>query len=110
MSPRHRDFWLPSVQKAEDALRANGTFQLLERTSDMHVIHCRYVFRTKKDVGPKVRIVANAFRQVPGVKSQDSHAPVISLFTVRLFVSIVHARNLDCDRMDVVTAFLNGDL
>eukprot|EP00171_Calliarthron_tuberculosum_P012426 IDg12426t1 len=76
----------------------------------MHVLPCRYVFRMKTDVGPKVRIVAKGFRQIQGVEYYDNYAPVGSLTAVRLFLAIVAGNDLHCDQMDVVTAFLNGDL
>eukprot|EP00171_Calliarthron_tuberculosum_P023309 IDg23309t1 len=109
-SPDNIDFWLPGITKEEESIRKNMTFELVERQSGMHVIPCRYVFRVKADVGPKVRIVAKGFRQIEGVEYYDTYAPVISLTAARLFLAIVSQKNLHCDQMDVVTAFLNGDL
>ena len=109
-SPENIDFWMPGIQKGGDSIRENGTFELVERTPNMHVIPCRYVFRVKPDVGPKVRIVAKGFRQVHGVEYHDTYAPVVSLSVVRLFLCLVNLFDLECDQMDVVTAFLNGDL
>ena len=64
-------FWEPGINnqqsKEEDSIRENNTFELVERKKNMNVIPCRYVFRVKKDVGPKVRIVAKGFRQVSAV-------------------------------------------
>ena len=74
------------------------------------VILCRYVFRVKKDVGPKVRIVAKGFRKEPGVDCNETYAPVVSMSIVRLFLCLVNLLDLECDQMDVVTAFLNGEL
>lgn len=88
----------------------NNTFILIERTANMHVVPCRYVFRVKKYVGPKVRIVAKGFRQVHGVEYSETYAPVASFSIFRCFLSIVAHFDLECDQMDVVTAFLNGDL
>ena len=50
----------------------------------------RYVFRVKKDVGPKVRIVAKGFSQVPGVDYNETYAPFISISIVRLFLCLVN--------------------
>ena len=110
MSPDNKDFWEPGIKKEEDSIKANNTFELVERQPHMNVIPCRYVFRVKKDVGPKVRIVAKGFRQVPGVDYNETYAPVVSLSIVRLFLCLVNLLDLECDQMDVVTAFLNGDL
>ena len=72
MSDDNKDFWEPGIKKEEDSIRENKTFELVERKPNMHVIPCRYVFRVKKDVGPKVRIVAKGFRQVPGVEYNET--------------------------------------
>ena len=101
----------PGIKKEEDSIRENITFELVERKPHMNVIPCRYVFRVKKDVGPKVRIVvAKGFRHVPGVGYNETYAPVVSMSIVRLFLCLVNLLDLECDQMDVVTAFLNGDL
>ena len=68
------------------------------------------MFRVKKDVVPKVRIVAKGFRQVAGVDYNETYAPVVSMSIVRLFLCVVNLLNLECDQMDAVTAFLNGEL
>ena len=36
--------------------------------------------------------------------------PVVSMSIVRLFLCLVNLLDLDCDQMDVVTAFVNGEL
>eukprot|EP00171_Calliarthron_tuberculosum_P022031 IDg22031t1 len=108
--PENIDFWLPGIRKEEDSIRKNNTFVLVDRKPHMHVLPCRYVFKIKTDVGPKVRIVAKGFRQIHGVDYYDTYAPVVSLTAARLFLAIVAHNDLRCDQMDVVTAFLNGDL
>ena len=62
------------------------------------VIPCRYVFRVKKDVVPKVRIVVKGFRQVAGVDYNETYAPVVSTSIVRLFLCVVNLHNLECDQ------------
>ena len=109
MSADNIDFWKPGVEKEEDAIRENETFALVDRKPDMHVLPCRYVFRVKQGM-PKVRIVAKGFRQVQGVDYHETFAPVVSLPTMRCFLSIASSLDLECDQMDVVTAFLNGDV
>eukprot|EP00171_Calliarthron_tuberculosum_P021771 IDg21771t1 len=109
-SPTNIDFWKSAILKEENSLRDNNTFKLVQRQHGMHVLPCRYVFKVKKDVGPKVRIVAKGFRQVHGVDYNDTYAPVVSLTAVRSFLATVSGMDLECDQMDVVTAFLNGDL
>ena len=40
----------------------------------------------------------------------DTYTPVINIITVRMLLAIVASMNLELDQMDVVTAFLYGDL
>ena len=103
------DFWAPGIKKEHDSILENNTFALVERKPGMNVIPCRYVFRVKNGE-PKVRIVAKGFRQVHGVDFGDTYAPVVSLTAVRCFLATTAHFDLECDQMDVVTAFLNGDL
>ena len=109
MSPDNIDFWAPGIQREEDCIRENNTFTLVERQPGMHVLPCRYVFKVKNS-GPKVRIVAKGFRQVHGVDYHETFAPVISLASVRCLLAIVARLDLELYQMDVVTAFLNGEL
>eukprot|EP00171_Calliarthron_tuberculosum_P005193 IDg5193t1 len=52
----------------------------------------------------------NTFTLVHGVDYSETYAPVVTLATVRVFLAIVAQLDLECDQMDVITAFLNGDL
>lgn len=75
----------------------------------MHVLPFPYVLRVKNDE-QKVRIIAKIFRQVHGVNYNETHASIVTLATVFVFLSVVSSLDLDCNQMDVTTAFLNGDM
>ncbi len=75
----------------------------------MHVLPCKYVFRVK-DGAPKVRLVAMGCRQIHGVDYSETFAPVVSLTTIRTILALASCHDLELEQMDVVTAFLNGDL
>ena len=75
----------------------------------MHVLPCKYVFRVKNG-GPKARLVALGCRQIHGVDYLDTFAPVVKLTTIRVLLALAAVHDLECEQMDVVTAFLNGDL
>eukprot|EP00171_Calliarthron_tuberculosum_P004208 IDg4208t1 len=79
-SPANNDFWSLGIKREEDTIRKNNTFTFVKYQPEMHVILCKYVFKVKYHL-PKVRIFAKGFRQ-----------------------------DLECDQIDVMTAFLNGDL
>eukprot|EP00171_Calliarthron_tuberculosum_P000752 IDg752t1 len=75
----------------------------------MHVLPYKYLFKVKVDT-PKVRIVAMGNLQVHGVDYNETFAPVVKLTSIRIFLATVAVMDLETGQMDVVTAFLNGDL
>ena len=75
----------------------------------MHVFPSKYVFKVKNGK-PKVRLVALGCRQIEGIDYTETYAPVVSLSTIRKIFAMAAALDLEREQMDVVTAFLNGDL
>ena len=45
-----------------------------------------------------------------GIDYNETYAPVVTLSTVRTILAVVSQLDLELEQMDVVTAFLNGDL
>lgn len=58
----------------------------------------------------KTRLVALGNRQKEGIDFDETFAPVAKMTSVRIFLSIVAARNWEVHQMDVHNAFLHGDL
>jgi len=58
----------------------------------------------------KARLVAQGFRQVEGLDFTDTFAPVASLSSVRVVLSIAAAKGFAIRQMDVVTALLGSEL
>ncbi len=102
-------FWLFGILNEENAIRENKTFTIVERNVEMKVIPCRYVFNVKNGKA-KVRIVAKGYRQTHGTDYFETYSPVVSFQAVRCFLAFVAHYERDCDQMDVVIAFLNGEL
>ncbi len=75
----------------------------------MHVLPCKYVFRVK-DGQPKARMVILGCKQIFGLDYYHTFAPVVKFTTIRTLFSIAAVQDWECEQMDVVTAFLNGDL
>ena len=103
------DFWTPGIDKEHDCLIRNKTWTLVDRTPCMHVLPCKYVFRVKNGA-PKARLVALGCRQLYGIDYQETFAPVVKLTTIRVLLAIAAVLDFEIEQMDVVTAFLNGDL
>eukprot|EP00171_Calliarthron_tuberculosum_P002468 IDg2468t1 len=108
-SPENIEFWGPGIAREEDAIARNNTFDLVQREPWMNVIQYKYLFKVKID-SPKVRIVAMGCHQVHGVDYTETFAPVVKLTSIRIFLATVAVMDLETGQMDVITAFLNGDL
>lgn len=108
-SPANLDLWKPAIDKEHSSITRNKTWKLVERTPGMNVLPCMYVF-TLKESGPKARIVAKGCRQVHGVDYGETYAPVVKFTSVRVMLATVAVHDLELHQMDVVTAFLHGEL
>ena len=75
----------------------------------MRVLPCKYVFRVKNG-GPKARLVALGSKQMYGTDYLQIFAPFVKISTVRTLLAIATVYDMECEQMDFVTDFLNGDL
>lgn len=101
--------WTSAIDSEHDSLIRNLTWKLDKRTAHMNVLPSKYVFRMKTS-GPKARVVAVGFLQVHGVDFVETYAPVVNIITVRMLLGLTATMDLELHQMDVVTAFLYGDL
>ncbi|GJR81020.1 retrovirus-related pol polyprotein from transposon TNT 1-94 [Tanacetum coccineum] len=58
----------------------------------------------------KARLVAKGYRQEEGIYFEESFAPVARIEAIRIFIANAASKNMIIYRMDVKTAFLNGEL
>jgi hypothetical protein len=75
----------------------------------------RWVFALKKDASGKVvrykaRLVAKGYAQTFGQDYSETYAPVMDATTYRYLLAIAAQYGLEVETMDVVTAYLYGDL
>ena len=108
-SPELVSVWRSAIDKEHDSLLLNHTWTLIKRLPGMNVLPSKYVFRMKSS-GPKARLVALGLLQVHGVDYMETYAPVVNIITVRMLFALVATMDFELDQMDVVTAFLYGDL
>ncbi|RWR75576.1 Zinc finger, CCCH-type [Cinnamomum micranthum f. kanehirae] len=107
--------WLSAMQEEITALNQNGTWILVPRTSNMNVVGCKWVYKTKLRADGslerlKARLVAKGFNQVEGIDFSETFSPVVKPATIRIVLTIALAHNWDIRQLDVKNAFLNGHL
>lgn len=68
-----------------------------------------YVFPLNNSF-PKARVVSLGSKQVKGLEYDANFAPVVKFSYIRIMLATVALLDLELQKMDVVTAFLHGDL
>jgi len=107
--------WYRAMKDEMDALDENQTWILVPRTSQMNVIGCKWVYKTK--LAPdgsldrlKARLVAKGFHQEEGVDFTETFSPVVKHATIRIVLSVAIVQNWSIHQLDVKNAFLHGNL
>ena len=73
------------------------------------MIHCKWVFKIKRDGTYSARLVALGYSQEPHVDFTDNFAPVVNDVTFRVALTRMMMEDLNCMLMDVETAILYGE-
>src|SRR5260370_27607394 len=105
-----------SVMDAEVAQLQNlDMFILVPLPADRKIISCQLVLTTKHNsdgeiIKYKAQLVAQGFSQIPGVDFDETFLLVMQLKSFQILLAIAIQFDLEIHQMDVVSAYLNGDL
>lgn len=93
----------------------NHTWELVNPPKHGKVIGNKWVYKIKYDskgvaTRYKARLVIKDFAQRQGIDYQETFAPIARHTTLRTLFTMAAELDLDIDHLDVVTAFLHGDL
>ncbi|KAJ0610987.1 putative RNA-directed DNA polymerase [Helianthus annuus] len=107
--------WRKAMAEEFSALLKNGTWTLVPRDPNYHVINCKWVYRIKRDqTGAvsryKARLVAKGYNQQEGVDYNETFSPVVKPATIRTVLSLAVTQKWSLRQLDVQNAFLNGNL
>jgi hypothetical protein len=89
----------------------NGTWEFVDLPSDRVVVNNIWFYKVKSDtVGDvsrfKARFVAKGCSQCAGLDYTETFSPIIRMASLRLFLAIAAARDLELCQLDIDTAFL----
>lgn len=109
------DLWKSAMAEEFEALESNKTWRLVELPKDKKPIDCKWVFKIKRNthtnaVRYKARLVVRGFSQRKGIDYDETYSPVVRHTSIRFLLAIAAKLGLRTRQLDVVTAFLNGEL
>ena len=107
--------WEKAIKTEYDSLRKRGVFGPLVNNLETKPIGHKMVFTRKRDeqgntLRFKVRLVAQGYTQKPGIDFEQTYSPVMDSTSFRYLFSLATQLSLETRLMDVVTAYLYGDL
>jgi Reverse transcriptase (RNA-dependent DNA polymerase) len=108
-SPKAKKWYDATVEEI-DSVNERGTWTLVPRPSDRHVLNCKFIYKLKdphtSQPRHKARLVAQGYTEIPGVDYTDTFAPVAKSASVRSIFAISATQGLHVHNFDVKTAYL----
>ncbi|KAH9650091.1 protein kinase domain-containing protein [Citrus sinensis] len=107
--------WKLAVLEEMNALKKNGTWEIVDLPKEKKTVGCKWVFTLKCNVDGsveryKARLVAKGFTQTYGIDYQETFAPVAKINSIRVLISLAVHFDWNLYQLDVKNAFLNGEL
>jgi len=111
----HATEWRQAADLEYKSLISNNTWELVELPAGRKPIGCKWVFKVKYRSDGEVerfkgRLVAKGYAQMYGIDYDETFAPVVHFSSIRTLLAFAVQNSLLIHQMDVVTAFLNGNL
>ena len=107
--------WEEAMRLEMKCLLDHDAWDIVRRPEGANVIGCKWVYAFKRNqFGEiekyKARLVAQGFRQIPGIDYGDTYSPVIRKKVVRILMAIAVEKNWVIEHVDVNSAYLNSTL
>jgi len=107
--------WKEAADSEYKSLMENETWDLVELPSNKTANRCKWVFKVKRKSDGTVerfkgRLVAKGYAQKFGFDYRETFSPVVRFSSVRALIAFAVQNDMLIHQMDVITAFLNGDL
>ena len=115
LSSNHSKEWKSAADLEYSSLLENKTWELVKLPEGRRTVGCKWVFRVKYDGEGRVkyfkgRLVAQGYSKRYGIDYDEIFAPVARLSSIRILLAFAVENKMNIHQMDVVSAFLNGEL
>lgn len=102
--------WKAAMNEDLAALHQNEIWKLVLRTSNMHVIGSKWVFKSKLLPNGtldrlKARLVAKGYHQVDGIDYTETFSPFIKPGTIRMIITITFVKQWSIHQLDAKISF-----
>ena len=107
--------WREACEDEISSIRKNKTWTLVELPEGCKAIGLKWIFKIKRNADGsiskyKARLVAKGYVQRQGIDFEEVFAPVARIETVRVIIALAASNGWEIHHLDVITAFLHGDL
>ena len=107
--------WIDAMKDELNSMAQNEVWDLVQLPHGSKSIGCKWIYKVKRDQKGniqkyKARLVAKGFTQKEGIDYTETFSPVSRKDSLRIILALVAHFDLELHRMDVKTAFLNGEL
>lgn len=107
--------WEAAISDELRALASNDVWELVDTPKGANIVSNKWVFKIKRLPNGqidryKARLVARGFSQRHGIDYNETFAPVVRMESLRILLAVAAAEDLEIHQMDVVTAYLAGEL
>ena len=114
-SSKHSKEWKEAAEAEYASLLQNITWELVELPKGRSTVGCKWVFCVKYDGKGDVdrfkgQLLAQGYSQKYGIDYDETFSPVPRFSSIRTLLAYAAEQGMLVHQMDVVTAFLNGDL
>ena len=115
LSGPHAKEWKQTAESEYQSLMDNDSWDLVELPEGRETIGSKWVFKVKHDSCGQVerfkgRVVAKGYSQKHGIDFEETFAPVLRFSSIWTLLAFAVNTSMIIHQMDVVTAFLNGEL
>ncbi|KAL8118400.1 hypothetical protein AgCh_016069 [Apium graveolens] len=115
MSSVDSEKWHSAMKSEMESMYTNQVWTLVEAPEGVKPIGCKWVYKRKIGADGQVetykaRLVAKGFKQRQGIDFDETFSPVALLKSIRILLAIAAYYDYEIWKMDVKTAFLNGEL